>query len=54
MTNLIADLLDLSKIQKGTLEVKKEKIIIDDLVQDVVENMQRIIKNHTIESHFQQ
>lgn len=48
MTLLISDLLDVSKIQIGKLELKKEKIIINDLVHDVTENMQRILTNHMI------
>jgi signal transduction histidine kinase len=48
MAKQIDDLLDLSKIQIGQLELKKEKFAIFDLIQDVVDNVQRIASKHTI------
>lgn len=48
ITNLIGDLLDISKMQIGKFELKKEKIIIDDLIHDVVDNMRDIITTHKI------
>jgi len=48
MADLITDLLDLSKIQIGKLELRKERFAMYELVQEVVDNIQRITKKHTI------
>jgi len=48
LTELIHDLLDVSKIQSGKLQFKKEKINLDNLVYEVGENIQKISKNHKI------
>lgn len=40
LTNLIGDLLDLSRIQAGKLQIRKINFKLDELILDVVESMQ--------------
>ena len=40
LTRLVADLLDISKIQAGKLDLAQEAVSIDELVREVVENLQ--------------
>ncbi len=47
LTKLVNDLLDVSKIQAGKLALHKEKIDINGLVEDVVEDMQ-LMSHHQI------
>lgn len=48
LTKLINDLLDVSKMQSGKIEFKKEPVNLVELTQEVVENMQAISDSHTI------
>lgn len=48
MTKLIADLLDLSKMQVGRLELHKERFSIDDLIHTTVDSLKRISPTHRI------
>jgi PAS domain S-box-containing protein len=48
LTKLIQDLLDLSKIQAGKLEYNMEKIQIQTLVEEIVDNVQQTISTHKI------
>lgn len=48
LTVLINDLLDISKIQEGKLELNKEKFTINDLVKETIENIQAISNQHEI------
>lgn len=48
LTELVNDLLDVSKIQAGKLQLKKEKVDINDLTKDVVSDIQMISQNHQI------
>ncbi len=48
LTILINDLLDVSKIQAGKLELNKENFLLDELIKDVVDDMQNIADNHEI------
>ena len=49
LSNLISDLLDLSRIQAGKLLYKLEPISIDDLVTEIVENIETSFATHKIE-----
>ncbi len=48
LSGLVADLLDLSKIQAGKLELVTAAFDFDDLVHDVIETLQHITETHTI------
>lgn len=47
LTELVFDLLDLSKIQRGQLSIDKKDISIVELVQDMVQSLQPTLK-HTL------
>ena len=48
LTNLINDLLDVSKVQAGKLEFNLENFPIDEVVHEVVANIQIIAQKHQI------
>lgn len=48
LTRLISELLDLSKIETGTLELKKEKFSINELAIETVEDILYTNTNHDI------
>ena len=48
LTNLIIDLLDISKIESGKLRFTPDNFWFDDMVKEVVEEMQRITNKHSI------
>lgn len=48
LTNLIADLLDLSKIQAGKLAFKEEEFDLNELVHELIESERQLDRNHTI------
>ena len=47
-TNLVTDLLDISRIQAGKLEYNMDKFLFDELIFETVENMQTITKSHKL------
>ena len=51
LTNLISDLLDVSKIRAGKLDYAEETIDIDALVHDIADTIQQISTTHTITIH---
>lgn len=48
LASLVSELLDLSKIQVGKLELTKERFDFDMLLHEVVENIQEITPSHKI------
>jgi two-component system CheB/CheR fusion protein len=50
LTGLIGDLLDVSKANAGQLNFYFEKIDFNELVKEVIDEMQRTTKTHTIEA----
>lgn len=46
LTQLINDLLDISRMQTGQLVYREERIEIDSLVQEIVENVQEATQTH--------
>ncbi|HXS15396.1 MAG TPA: PAS domain S-box protein [Candidatus Saccharimonadales bacterium] len=51
LTKLINDLLDVSRINTGGVHMKKEEVMIDDLIAEVVEEMQYTTINHKLVIH---
>jgi PAS domain S-box-containing protein len=48
LTRLISDLLDISRMQTGKLELRAEPFTLDDLVEEVVENVQAATTTHRL------
>jgi PAS domain S-box-containing protein len=48
LTTLVTDLLDVSKINSGSLSLKKSKFALHDLVEEVIQEMQHINPKHQI------
>ena len=48
LTKLVADLLDISKMQEGKLELAREAVDMDELVREVVENLQPTTTHHLL------
>lgn len=46
--NLINDLLTVSKIQTGNLEIRKEQFNLQNLIEEIVENMQQTTREHKL------
>ena len=51
LTNLIGDLLDITRIQKGKLHYNEEFFDLNDVVKDVVDDMQRTSTTHRIQNN---
>ncbi|GCE14485.1 PAS domain-containing sensor histidine kinase [Tengunoibacter tsumagoiensis] len=49
LTSLIGDLLDVTKIEGGKLQFNEDFFLFDELVDEVVEEVQRTTSNHVIE-----
>lgn len=49
LTNLISDLLDLSKLKLGNLHLLKESFNMNELIEEVVEEMRLVKKDYTID-----
>src|SRR5258708_33358250 len=39
LTSLVGDLLDVSRVETGKLQLKKEKFEIDSLIEDTIEDL---------------
>lgn len=48
LSTLIGDLLDISKIQAGKLELRKERFDMNELIKETIENFQGISENHKL------
>lgn len=48
LTSLIGDLLDVSKIEAGKLQFREESFDFNELVNEIVEDVQRTANHHTI------
>src|SRR5690606_28370834 len=48
LNKLISDLLDVSKIQAGKLQLNISTFLLEDLIQDSVENVQHLYNSHQI------
>jgi PAS domain S-box-containing protein len=53
LTNLINDLLDVTKINEGKLKLKKEELDINELIKHIADDMQMTTKRHTINLDLQ-
>ncbi|WP_247233422.1 chemotaxis protein CheB [Telluribacter sp. SYSU D00476] len=53
LTKLIKDLLDVTRITEGQLQLQKEAIDLNELVQEVAEDLQRTTDKHTLVSKLQ-
>ena len=51
-TRMVNDLLDVSKIEAGVMEIHREKIDLISLVQDVMQTFQFVIKNKKIKQEL--
>ncbi|GCF10764.1 hypothetical protein KDI_43280 [Dictyobacter arantiisoli] len=49
LTNLINDLLDVSRMQTGQLIYREERVELDSMVQEVVESVQETTQSHHIQ-----
>ncbi len=54
LTNLIKDLLDVTKITEGKLELKHVEFDMNELINEVVEDIKLITKRHTIVKRLQE
>lgn len=48
LTNLIGDLLDITKIQSGKLQYNDELFLLDELISETTDDLQLISRTHTI------
>jgi signal transduction histidine kinase len=55
-TNLVSDLLEISRIRTGKLDYHIEKFLFDELITETIENLQTINKSHKLilEGHVNQ
>ncbi len=52
LNRLVANLLDMSRIEGGSLKPEKEWYPVDELIHDVLGRMQPIIQNRTVQTHL--
>jgi len=48
LTALVLDLLDISRMQSGEIQIEKAPFNLNHLVTEIVESLQRTTKNHTL------
>lgn len=51
LTKLITDLLDVTKIETGSLELKKEHFFIGDIVKEIAEELETTAETHAVTIH---
>jgi PAS domain S-box-containing protein len=49
LTKLVSDLLDVTKMQTGKLEFREERIFLNELVRETLENLQGITETHLLQ-----
>jgi PAS domain S-box-containing protein len=54
LTNLIGDLLDVTKINSGKIQFNKTWFNFNDVVQDNVQDLQHTTNKHTLETNFKE
>lgn len=52
MSSLLNDILDVSSIESGVIELKKEKVILNELLQERIKYMSTLARAKNIEGHF--
>ncbi len=52
LNRLVANLLDMSRIEGGSFKPEKEWYPVDELIHDVLGRMQPIIQNRTVQTHL--
>ena len=52
LNRLVANLLDMSRIEAGALKPEKEWYPIDELIHDVLGRMQPLLQNRTVQTHL--
>lgn len=52
LTNLIGDLLDITKIESGRLQFHEEWFDINELAEEIIEQLQLTTERHTLIKHF--
>lgn len=48
LSDLVRDLLDVSRIERGTIALKREKFNFDQLIKEIVTDMQRVSHRHKL------
>ena len=52
LTSLISDLLDVTKINSGRLQMNNTEFLFEEMVSEVIDDLQRTTNRHKIEKHF--
>src|SRR6266568_4967523 len=52
LNRLVANLLDMSRIEGGALKPEKEWYPINELIQDVLDHMQPVLQGRTVQTHL--
>lgn len=54
LTSLISDLLDVTKINSGRLQLNQVEFSFNEMIGEVVDDLQRTTTKHTIQKHFKE